>query len=400
MNKRLYKYIIVAKALLLFAGCKKPYAPAAVASGPSVLVVEGMINTGADSTIIHLTHTIPISSSAGTQSPPELNATVMVESDANGTYPLSEVGNGYYASAGLNLSSANKYKLKIITISNKIYESDFVPVKNSPPIDSVSYQAQTANLQLNVSTHDPSNNTRYYRWEYNETWIIHSKYESALKLIKNPVDSIVTRLPSEQIYTCWQSEKSSDIIVGSTAKLSNDVLVNHTFSVIPSTSEKFTERFTVLVKQYAITPEAFNYYQELRKNTESLGSIFDPQPTSLTGNIHCTTNPSEQVIGYITAGTASQVRIYINARDLPSNANWVPNVPYSDCTYDTLYYNPPIKKSVYTVKDFLYTEDQIPIDRLQQPGASHPYGYTGSSPFCVDCTLRGTSVKPAFWIDR
>ncbi|MBS1523572.1 MAG: DUF4249 domain-containing protein [Bacteroidetes bacterium] len=400
MNNKLYKYILMVKALLLFSSCKKPYAPAVITSGSSVLVVEGTINAGADSTIIHLTHTIPISSPNGTQPPAELNATVTVESDANATYPLSEIGNGYYGSAGLNLSSANKYKLKIITTSNKIYESDFVPVKNSPPIDSVSYKPQTTNLQLNVSTHDPSNNTRYYRWEYDETWIIHSKYESILKLIKNPVDSIVTRPPSEQIYTCWQSEKSSDIVLGSTAKLSNDVMANYTFSVIPSTSEKFTDRFTVLVKQYALTPDAFNYYQELRKNTESLGTIFDPQPSSLTGNIHCTTNPSEQVIGYITAGTVSQVRIYINARDLPANANWIPNVPYSDCTYDTLYYNPPIKKPLYTIQNFLYTEVQMPIDRLQQPGAAHPYGYTGSSPFCVDCTLRGTNVKPAFWQDQ
>lgn len=400
MSKRICKYTLIAHALLLFSSCKKPYAPPVVASGPSVLVVEGTINTGADSTIIHLTHTIPVSSPAGTQPPPELNATVTVESDANAAYTLSEMGNGYYASAGLNLSPANKYKLKIVTTGNKIYESDFVPVKNSPPIDSLSYQIQTKGLQLNVSTHDPSNNTRYYRWEYNETWIIHSKYASVLKLIKSPVDSIVTRPPSEQIYKCWQSEKSSDIVVGSTAKLSNDVLLNYPFSVIPSTSEKFIERFTVLVKQYALTPDAFNYYQELRKNTESLGTIFDPQPSALTGNIHCTTNPSEQVIGYITAGSASQIRIYINARDLLSNINWIPNVPYFDCAYDTLYYNPPIKKPAYTVKDYLYTGVEIPIDRLQQPGAPNPYGYTGSSPFCVDCTLRGTNVKPAFWTDQ
>ena len=183
MSKRICKYTLIAHALLLFSSCKKPYAPPVVASGPSVLVVEGTINTGADSTIIHLTHTIPVSSPAGTQSPPELNATVTVESDANATYMLSEMGNGYYASAGLNLSPANKYKLKIVTTGNKIYESDFVPVKNSPPIDSLSYQIQTKGLQLNVSTHDPSNNTRYYRWEYNETWIIHSKYASVLKLI-------------------------------------------------------------------------------------------------------------------------------------------------------------------------------------------------------------------------
>ncbi|MBS1523571.1 MAG: DUF4249 domain-containing protein [Bacteroidetes bacterium] len=401
MNKGIYKYTFIAPLLLLFGSCKKPYTPAVITSGTNYLVVEGSINTGADSTIIHLTHTIPLSSPSGTVSPPELNATVTVESDANATYPLSEIGNGYYASAGLNLSSANKYKLKIITTGNKIYESDFVPVKNSPPIDSVSYQVETTDLRINVSTHDASNNTRYYRWDYDETWIIHSKYDSQLKLITYPVDSIVLRPASEQIYTCWQSQVSSDIVLGSTAKITNDILTNYPVTVIPSTSEKLAERYSILVKQYAMTPDAFNYYQELRKNTESLGTIFDPQPSSLTGNIHCTTNPSEQVIGYITAGSVSKVRIFVDARNLPANANWIPSQPQFDCDFEETVYNPdPLGVHPYSVKEYLYTGILIPIQPLQLPGAAHPIGYTGASPICVDCTLRGVNKPPAFWTNE
>jgi len=381
---------------LIIVSCRKPYSAPTIKSGASYLVVEGAINSGTDSTIIHLTHTIPLSSPSGTQSPPELNATVTIESNANAVYPLSETGNGYYASIGLNLSPANKYKLKIVTAGNKIYESDFVPIKNSPPIDSVSYQIETTSLRINVTTHDPSNSTRYYRWDYNETWIIHSKYDSQLKLIKFPVDSIVARPPSEQIYTCWQSDVSSDIVLGSTAKISNDLLINYPVTIIPSTSEKFTERYSILIKQYAMTPEAFNYYQELKKNTESLGSIFDPQPTSLTGNIHCITNPSEQVIGYITAGSVSQVRIYISARKLPTNANWIPNLPQFDCDFETPVYHPG-PKNPYSVKEYFYTGILIPIRPV---GAPHPFGYTGASPICVDCTLRGSNKPPAFWKDE
>lgn len=393
--------MLIAHALLLSGSCKKPYTPAVIASGSSMLVIEGAINSGADSTIIHLTRTIPLSSPAGTKSPPELNASITVESDANATYPLSEIGNGYYASAGLNLSSANKYKLNIVTSDNKIYESDFVPVKNSPPIDSVSYQIEATSLRINVTTHDPSNSTRYYRWDYNETWVIHSRYDSQLKLIKYPVDSIVARPSSEQIYTCWQSEASSDIVLGSTAKISSDILTNYPVTTIPSTSEKLGERYSILIKQYAMTPDAFNYYQELRKNTESLGTIFDPQPSSLTGNIHCTTNPSEQVIGYITAGSVSQVRIFVSARQLPANENWVPSMPQFNCDFEETVYNPdPLGIHPYTVKEYLYTGILTPIQPLQQPGAAHPFGYTGASPICVDCTLRGSNKPPAFWKDE
>jgi hypothetical protein len=397
MSKEGYIMLLIFTDLMIISGCKKPYAPAVTVSGPNALVVEGTINTGADSTKIRLTYTIPLSSPTGTQAPAELGATVTVESDANATYPLKETGNGYYASAGLNLSPANKYKLKIITAGNKIYESDFVPVKNSPPIDSVSYHAGATSLSINVTTHDPSNSTRYYRWDYDETWVIHSKYESHLQLQKFPVDSIIPRPLSNQIYTCWQSGVSSDIVLGSTTNISKDILVNYPVAVIPSTSEKIAERYSVLIKQYAMTPDAFNYYQELRKNTESLGNIFDAQPTTLTGNIHCTTNLSEKVIGYITSGSVSQVRIFVDAQQLP--LNWIPSLPDFDCDFETPVYNPNFKFP-YSVREYFYTGILTPIDPLQLPGAAHPLGYTGATPICVDCTLRGTNKQPAFWINR
>src|ERR1700743_2982930 len=89
--------------------CKKPYLPPVIASAPSYLVVEGAINTGLDSTIIHLSNTIALSSPDGTTPPPVLNATVVIQSDANANYPLTSSGNGYYTTTGLNLSASNKY---------------------------------------------------------------------------------------------------------------------------------------------------------------------------------------------------------------------------------------------------------------------------------------------------
>jgi hypothetical protein len=398
--RKIIIYITCSMALMAtISECKKPYLPPVISSNTSYLVVEGVIDPGQDSTIIRLSHTVQLSSTAGPR--PELNATVVVESNTNTSYPLQETGNGYYVSTGLNLNASNQYHLKITTSDNKVYQSDFVPVKNSLPIDSVGFQIKSNGVQINVNSHDPSNSTRYYRWDYSETWIIHSNYESFLELQTSPVDSIVTRPSKDQIYTCWLSDKSSDIVLASTAKLSNDVVSNSPIIFIASTSEKFTERYTILVKQYALTKEAFDYFQELRKNTEQLGGIFDPQPSALTGNVHCITNPSEQVIGYITAGSSAQKRIYINAAGLPVGGQWIPSTSYSytDCLYDTLYYTNP-KTLVHQVAEILYTGDQIPLTRLQYPGAPHPYAYTGAAPVCVDCTLRGSNKPPPFWVNK
>ncbi|MDB5136144.1 MAG: hypothetical protein JWP37_2747 [Mucilaginibacter sp.] len=394
MNKRIYIFSLIAIcAIIAFHGCRKPYLPPAISLSGNYLVVEGVINTGNDSTIVKLSRVVKLSSSNGSN--PELNAKISIESDANASYPLAEAGGGRYVIAGLNLSAANKYHLKIVTSDNKTYQSDFVPVKNSPPIDSVYYLVKGNNLQINADTHDPANSTIYYRWEFTDAWEFHSAYNSFSIVSHDPFDTILFRTLSQQIYTCYKGSASTNIILNSSEKLSKDIITGNAVNLIPSTSEKIGIRYSILVKQYALTKEAYKYWQQLKKNTEQLGSIFDAQPSEISGNIHCVTNPSEPVIGYISAGTAAQTRIFINTRSLPA---WRATTPYDQCTLDSLYFSNP-KTGNNDVRDYIYTGFQLPVYPLAPPGGKI-VGYAASTPECVDCTLRGSSTPPSFWINQ
>jgi hypothetical protein len=388
------KYIITV-AIIAFAGCRKPYLPPIIASGNNYLVVEGVIDPGRDSTIIRLSRTVALSSTIGTK--PELNATVVVESDANTTYPLYEKGNGYYFSPGLNLNTSNKYHLKITT-SGKVYQSDFVTIKNSPPIDSVYYRTQSNGLQIYADTHDPSNSTRYYRWDFMETYIVQSEYNSMEIHVKDPTDTVLARLPADQIFQCWVTDSSQNINLNSSAKLSNDVISKNSIDFIPSTSEKLGIRYSILVKQYALTEDAYNYWTQLKKNTEQLGTIFDPQPSEIPGNIHCVTVPSEPVLGYISVGSYSQSRIFIDNFYLPA---WLPVKPYYDgCYVLSFLYHDPMQAGTNTVATNIYTDLYIPITAITPPHMEIILGFTASTPQCVDCTLRGTNKEPSFWVER
>jgi hypothetical protein len=389
MNKRIY---ILALLIMAF-GCKKPYLPKIVAVSSNYLVVEGAINTGSDSTSIRLSRTVPLSSTA--QVKPELGATVTVLTDAGGNYPLSSAGNGYYTGPGLNLNSSAKYGLKIVTADGKVYQSDFVPSKNSPPIDSVYYRIQNDGLKIYADTHDPSNSTTYYRWDYKETYEIHSAFYSYVYLSQIPIDTVLNRPFGNQVYDCWLNDASTDIVLNSSAKLARDVIANNQITLIASTSEKLRVRYSILVDQYALTADAFNYYEQLRKNTEQLGSIFDPQPSELPGNIHCVTNPGEAVIGYVTAGSPAQSRIFIDNRYLPA---WQASTPYEGCMMDTVLFRQPVGNAfVNEVQLYIYTQIQMPIFALVPPGSTQATGYAASSPECVDCTLRGSNKQPVFW---
>ncbi|MFI5160881.1 MAG: DUF4249 domain-containing protein [Sphingobacteriales bacterium] len=371
--------------------CQKPYLPKIVAVSSNYLVVEGAINTGSDSTSIRLTRTIPLSSTAEAQ--PELDATVTVLTDAGGNYPLSSAGNGYYTGPGLNLNSSAKYGLKITTSAGKVYQSDFVVSKNSPPIDSVYYRVQSDGLKIYADTHDASNNSTYYRWDYKETYEIHTAYYSYVYFSQIPFDTVLNRSFDNQIYSCWLYDSSSGIILNSSAKLAKDVISGNRITQIGSTSEKLRVRYSILVKQYALTADAFHYYEQLQKNTEHLGSIFDAQPSELPGNIHCITNPAEVVIGYLTAGNAADSRLFIDNRDLPT---WQVSTPYGECVLDTALFARRFA-GVNEVQYWIYSGTKIPLFPIQQPGSSIILGYTMSTPQCVDCTLRGSNKQPGFW---
>jgi len=268
-----------------------------------------------------------------------------------------------------------------------------VPANVSPPIDSIGFKTVNNNLQVYVNTHDPNNATHYYRWDYTETWQFHA--HDASDYITNDT-IIVSRTAAQDIYQCWSNDISTNIELASSAKLSQDVIYQNPLLSIPSTSEKIEIRYSILLKQYAMTSAGYNYYSLLKQNTEQLGSIFDAQPSTLTGNIHCTTNSTIPVIGYVTAGAYAMKRIYIDRSQLPDS--WITIYPYT-CSVDTALYADPKAHGANEVQAILIPKynPNVIIQALTHSGQIIGYTYTDHD--CGDCSIRGTTVQPGFWIN-
>jgi hypothetical protein len=393
MNKRRCIVLIIS-ILMVSLGCRKPYVAPVAAQASNFLVVEGVIDPGQDSTIIRLSRTVPLSSKGGAS--PESNATVTIESDANASYVMTNKGNGYYVLPGLNASLTGKYRLSIVTADKKTYQSDYAAAKNSPPIDSVYFLIKSDGLHINADSHDPSHNTIYYRWSFEETYEFHTPFFSEYIVTHVPKDTVVIRTASQFVHTCWRGDISTNITLGSSAKLSQDIISGNEVNFVPSTSEKLSVRYSILVKQYALTKEAYSYWQQLKKNTEQLGSIFDPQPSEIPGNIHCMSNPAEPVIGFISVGSVAKARVFISNNRLPA---WVAQTPYGQCKVDTAYFSNPITK-VNEVVNRIYSGFEIPISAYEQEHTPIILGYQASIPGCVDCTIRGSNIQPSFWTEQ
>lgn len=373
--------------VLLFVSCKKPFTPAgALSSTAKYLVIQGVINSGNDSTIINLSRTKIFDTVINVAV--ETGARVSVESDANSAYPLTETVPGTYASAPLNLDITHKYRLDIKTTDNKEYVSDFVAVKNAPAIDSVGYSAQADGVHIYVNAHDGANTTRYYRWEYNEAWQFHSYYESFW-------DGLSPRPANDYKYQCYTNDVSKSILISSTAKLSQDVVYQAPIATIPPTSEKIETKYSILVKQYALTSDAYSFWQNLQNNTNQLGSIFDAQPTQNQSNYHCLTDPSEVVVGYLSVGDVTTKRIFITASQLlPS---YSPANIYG-CVLDTAYYyHEPFYSDPNILGANAGNTTVLGLYLTPAPPFGLPNAITYTKTICADCTLRGSLNPPSFW---
>ncbi len=356
--------------LLFLLGCVEPYQPEVLKGGAGILVVDGYLNSGGDSSYIKLSRSQNLEDLTTPQ--PEPNAQVTIEEEQGIQSNLFQIKSGLYAASGLPVNPAKRYRLRIQTQSGNEYVSEYMAVKVSPPIDSVSWTAENDGLHLYVNTHDPLNNSRYYRWEIEETHEFTVPNPSGLEYIEAE-DVVVPR--TEEVYRCWSSNKPQKILLGTSTRLTQDVISQQPVNLVPPESSRLVVKYSLLVRQFALTKEAYDYWEQIRKNTENIGTLFDPQPTSVTGNLKNATNPAEPVLGFFSVQTVAEKRVFISRDQLP---RWRIRSGYEDCKVDT----------IYTLKDL---NGSLIVSNLL------PSGYTISPPFCADCRTRGTNVKPTFW---
>jgi hypothetical protein len=362
---------------LIVAGCVELYNPPVVQQDTHYLVVDGYLNSGEGIINVTLSRTQPLYSTE--PPPPELNAMVTLEDEQGSVYPLHEQGKGLYTGSNLTVSTAKKYRMHIRTSDKEDFFSQYINIKPSPVVDSVFWMPESDGIFIYVNTGDPSGNTRYYKWKFTETWEYNSTFGSGLKITDT---GVVIRPPDEYIYTCWRTLQSAGIMVGSSSKLQEDVIRNFPLLFLPKGSVKLSKKYSINVQQQALTEEAYNYWLQLEQTTEKLGGLFDPMPSQISGNFYNSTDPTQPVLGFFSAGDVQEKRMFVSFIDLP---NHLQRTPFSDCVMDSI-----LMKDIGD-----YGPGTLLIDTY---GVPTPEGYLTSANSCIDCRYHsGTTVKPLFW---
>jgi hypothetical protein len=379
-------YVIL---LSLMIACVEPFNIKETAP-TNMLVVEGVFSSQMKRHQIFLSRATQLGDKNVVR---EQGATVTISDQEGNVFSLSEENPGVYETAELSANAGNKYTLHITTAAGDAYASREVPFKDGADIGSV-YPKYVFNpdqdvkgIQIYVDTQDPTNQTRFYRWNYTETWEVNAPFPANwVWLGGNKVEWNYDRID-----TCYVTDTLRQILIRNTRDLEQDIIAGQKLQFIPEHSHIYRRRYSILVQQFSLSEESYLYWENLRTISEQQGSLSDIQPGSLVGNMISLNNPDETVLGYFEACKVSEKRIFFSAIDFYDLGLKMPKIFRSYC-YDIQPTLVPLAELGATMQK---VERTMSIWEAFGNEPSTVFSLMPKS--CCDCRDQGPTERPSYF---
>lgn len=360
--------------LLCLSSCITDYEPTNIEQIQDLLVVDGIITNG--ETTIKLRRSVGLTDDF-TENEFVNNAKIEVERNDGTRFTCANFSDkGEYMVEMGDLDKDSQYRL-CISLDGLEYESDYLTPVVTPPIDGISLRKEGPGKDVNlyVSTHDDQGHSPYYRWMYKENWEMKAEMFMVAEYMSGGVH-VFDLLTSNNAYYCWGKDSSKVILLGSSDKLTENVISNKKLTSISPSDYRLSIMYHVEVEQYALHREAYDYYFNLQKNIEESGSLFAPIPSEMKGNIRCVTNPNIPVIGFVEVSTVTRIKQFMpDVRDLYESG-------LTDC-------------GMFIVRGREYETDSAYGYITYDPKS--PENNSFAPKRCVDCRRYGSKEKPSWW---
>ncbi|MBI5009585.1 MAG: DUF4249 domain-containing protein, partial [Bacteroidia bacterium] len=303
---KLFRSLILSATIISASGCVTKFMPE-IDESRELLVVEGMITDQPETNTIRLTKSLPLDKKSSIKPIP--GCIVTITDDLNNLWTLKDIGNGYYVTDSLEFrgSVGRTYTLQIHSNgklpNNYFYESLPMELKPVPPIDDLFWEKEVIEAEneekmakegctVYLNTRDYSGECQYFRWDYTETWEVRIPYEVTNNL-------------------CWATNKSTAILIKNTGILSENIVSRFPVNFISNETDRLEDKYSILVNQYSINEEEYDYWDKMQRMSEQIGSLYDMIPASIQGNIYCVDDPSQKVLGYFSVSAKASRRIFI-----------------------------------------------------------------------------------------
>ncbi|TAK42503.1 MAG: DUF4249 domain-containing protein [Saprospiraceae bacterium] len=278
------------------------------------LVVDGLIADSLQEYTIKVNHSAIIGSvSTDNVMTPVTGATVRVLDDAGGSFDFTETAAGIY-SREMQGEVGKAYHVEVKTADGKTILSRPAVLQKSPPllpatgrvIEEVTLSPsgrpiKSDKLSLEMNTEVPGLAQRpYLRWRAMGEYQFWENYPNPLNnkicYVKNNVDI-------------------NNIKIFDTHDLAGGLLTNEPF-LTTSYNYRFAFMYCFHLFQYAISEEEYDYWENVRDIVNIDGSLFDPPPGTVKGNLYNPAAPNDQILGYFSVAGVSYRRQFFDVISL------------------------------------------------------------------------------------
>lgn len=368
---------------MLFS-CIKLYDPQIDSNAKNKYVVSGRITNTEGWQEVDVSLSSPIESPSYV---PVSGCRVNILDDKGNIFLMEEYNPGQYLVwiGQEYLKPGISYKVMVVAPGREILVSGFDKMPAGPSIDSVYYSVNVIPtpdpdvnhrvMQFYVDLNAIGNYSQYYKWDVVETWEYHAAHP-----LEYFYDGTFHEVypPDYSKNKCWSTNLVKNVFTVSTKSLSQNTYKQYPLHYVDGHTSRLGILYSILVRQLALTEEAYNYWEQLRINSNEQGGLYEKQPLAIKGNIQNATNPDNEVLGYFYATSESTRRyFYHDIEGIPLDFS-------NSCSEDVL--------GRFGWREF--KPDDYPVYYYYNAvGALKILGRE-----CVDCRLMGgTTEKPDFW---
>jgi len=370
-------------ALLLLFSCIKAYDPVIESNDANKYVVSGHITDTEGWQEVYVSLSSPIESP---EYIPVSDCQVKIVDDRGNIFSLDEDIPGQYRvwMEQVYLMPGTSYKVSVTIPGGEELVSGFDKMPRCPILDTVYYSIVTIPttdpavnpevLQFYVDLNAKGDYSQYYKYEVEETWEYHAP-RPAEYYYDGTHHQIIPPDSSNKI--CWITVPVKNVFTISTRSLSQNTYKQYPLHHIDGHSARLGILYSMLVHQLALSEQAYNYWEQLRINSNDQGGLYEKQPLAIKGNLRNANNPEREVLGFFYAASESARRYFY--KDIEGLV-----VDYSNAC-------PGGYLPRFGWKEFYPTD--YPVYYYYSAGVVKTLSLD-----CVDCrALGGSTVKPDFW---
>ncbi|MBV5311668.1 MAG: DUF4249 domain-containing protein [Prolixibacteraceae bacterium] len=348
MKQLSFIFFGVSLFLILLASCEEYYTPA-IDDMPKLMVVDSHITNDPQQNFVRISKTRSFYSTSAI----DWVGGAVVELVAENFQIIKgrEDAPGYYVFPSTPVSG-RRYKLRI-TYLKDIFESDYLMMPPIPTIDSLYTRHEVEKVYKTNGYNVPelfdqpgrqiyidapvTPQLQYYQfnyraiiqWVFNPYWmndsanvLIHKKSASSKDIasIYGPIVPLGDDTSKHYLYG-WISETNKNLfnLAGPKEFSVTKRIEKHPIVALAYNSYEYLDstvqepyNWIVILDQYGIPKESFDFHEKLNRQFSADGTLFDPVIGQVYGNILCKTDPEKIVLGFFDLNSYKQYRYYLN----------------------------------------------------------------------------------------